>query len=319
MIPSSTAESIAARLVRISFETEAVSIFEFADAAGGELPAASAGSHIGLQLPVIGERSYSLLPAAGRGRYAVAVLRDDKGRGGSRYIHDQLRVGQVLRISPPRNHFPLREDAEHSLFFAGGIGVTPLLAMASRLRDLGRPFAFHYASRSRASAAFLDDIAALTAPRLHFDDEAGRAFDFGPALAGAAPAAHLYCCGPVPMMDAFVAAARARGFAEAQIHLEYFRPKDAPATDGGFTVELARTKRSVVVEPGQTILAALRSIGVSVVSSCEQGICGACEVRVIGGIPDHRDSVLSEAERARNDVMMLCCSGAKSPVLAIDL
>jgi vanillate O-demethylase ferredoxin subunit len=319
MNPSSTAESIAARLVRISFETEAVSVFEFADAGGAELPAASAGSHIGLQLPAIGERSYSLLPAAGSGRYVVAVLRDDKGRGGSRYIHNQLRVGQVLRITPPRNHFPLSEDAEHSLFFAGGIGVTPLLAMASRLSDLGRPFAFHYASRSRASAAFLDDIAALTTPRLHFDDEAGRAFDFGPALAGAAPAAHLYCCGPVPMMDAFVAAARARGFAEAQIHLEYFSPKDAPATDGGFTVELARTKRSVLVEPGQTILAALRSIGVSVVSSCEQGICGACEARVIRGIPDHRDSVLSEAERARNDVMMLCCSGAKSPVLAIDL
>jgi len=319
MNPSSIAPQIAVRLVRISFATDTVSVFEFVGADGGELPAASAGSHITLQLPGIGERSYSLLPSAGTGRYIIAVLRDDTGRGGSRYIHNQLRVGQLLPITPPRNHFPLTEDAVDSLFFAGGIGVTPLLTMADRLSCLGRPFAFHYASRSRGSAAFLDDIAALTQPTLHFDDEAGHAFDFGPALAGAAPAAHLYCCGPVPMMDAFIAAARARGFAEPQIHVEYFRPKDEAVTDGGFTVELARSKRSVLVAPGQTILAALRSIGISVITSCEQGICGACEARVICGIPEHRDSVLSETERRRNDAMMLCCSGAKSPVLVIDL
>jgi vanillate O-demethylase ferredoxin subunit len=319
MTPTSTPNEIDARLVRISYETEQISIFEFADATGRDLPTATAGSHIGVQLPGIGERNYSLLPGGDGKRYRIAVMRDDKGRGGSRYMHDQSRVGQVLRISPPRNLFPLSEEAPHSLFFAGGIGVTPLLAMATRLSDLGRPFDFYYACRSRGGAGFLGDIAALTPPTLHFDDEAGCVFDFGPLLAHASAEAHLYCCGPVPMMDAFTGAARARGFPEAQIHLEYFSPKDAPATEGGFTVELARAKRSVRVAPGQSILGALRAVGVGVVSSCEQGICGACEARVISGVPDHRDSILSEAERAENSVMMLCCSGAKTPVLVIDL
>ena len=313
-----TTTDIDARLVRISYETDDISVFEFADAAGGALPPAAAGSHIGLQLPGIGERHYSLLPGSVTGRYSVGVLRDEAGRGGSRHIHEQLKVGQILRITPPRNLFPLTEDAAHSAFFAGGIGVTPLLAMAARLAALGRPFEFHYACRSRTGAAFLRE-AALTAASLHFDEEAGRVFDFRPALARLPPETHLYCCGPVPMMDAFTAAARAQGFPEAQIHLEYFSAREAPATDGGFTVELARSKRSVQVKQGQSILAALRAAGVRTVSSCEQGICGACEVRVVSGIPDHRDSILSESERAENTVMMLCCSGAETPVLVIDL
>jgi vanillate O-demethylase ferredoxin subunit len=121
------------------------------------------------------------------------------------------------------------------------------------------------------------------------------------------------------MMDAFTAAAKAAGFPDTQIHLEYFSAKEAPATEGGFTVELAKSRRSIQVNQGQSILAALRAAGVRTVSSCEQGICGACEVRVISGIPDHRDSILSEAERAENTLMMLCCSGAKTPVLVIDL
>ncbi|HEX4506940.1 MAG TPA: PDR/VanB family oxidoreductase [Alphaproteobacteria bacterium] len=310
---------IDARLISISYETEGINVYEFADAAGGMLPPAAAGSHIGLHLPGIGERHYSLLPGNGTGRYSVGVLRDEAGRGGSRHVHDQLKVGQVLRITPPRNLFPLTEDAAHSAFFAGGIGVTPLLNMAARLAELGRPFEFHYACRSRAGAAFLKEIAALTAPGLHFDDEAGSVFDFPSALSRVPAEAHLYCCGPVPMMDAFTASARAQGFPDDRIHLEYFSAKEAPATAGGFTVELARSKRSIPVKPGQSILAALRTAGVGTVSSCEQGICGACEVRVISGVPDHRDSILSDAERAENTVMMLCCSGAKTPVLVIDL
>jgi ferredoxin-NADP reductase len=314
-----TTTDIDARLVRISYETDDISVFEFADAAGGALPAAAAGSHIGLQLLGIGERHYSLLPGSGAERYSVGVLRDEAGRGGSRHIHEKFKVGQLLRITPPRNLFPLTEDAAYSAFFAGGIGVTPLLAMATRLAALGLPFEFHYACRSRTGAAFLREVAALTGSSLHVDEEAGRVFDFPPALARLQPETHLYCCGPVPMMDAFTKAARAQGFPEAQIHLEYFSAREAPATDGGFTVELARSKRSIQVKQGQSILAALRAAGVRTVSSCEQGICGACEVRVVSGIPDHRDSILSEAERAENTLMMLCCSGAKTPVLVVDL
>jgi tetrachlorobenzoquinone reductase len=310
---------IDARLMRISYETDGINVFEFADAKGDELPPATAGSHIGLHLPGIGERHYSLLPGSGGQRYIVGVLRDEAGRGGSRHVHEQLKVGQTLCITPPRNLFPLTEDAVHSAFFAGGIGVTPLLAMATRLSALGRPFEFHYACRSRAGAAFLREIVALTVPGLHFDDEAGRVFDFRTVLGRIPAEAHLYCCGPVPMMDAFTEAARAQGFPNAQIHLEYFSPREAPATEGGFTVELARSKRSVQVKAGESILTALRAAGVRVVSSCEQGICGACEARVISGVPDHRDSILSEAERAENTVMMLCCSGARTPVLVIDL
>ena len=313
-------DHLAVRLVRITYLTEHVSLFEFASLDGAPLPAAAAGAHIGVQLPNIGERAYSLIiDPRHPERYAIAVKRESAGRGGSRHLHETLRVGQVVSVSAPRNLFELNEQAAESVFFAGGIGVTPLLSMARRLQALDRPFRFFYSSRSRLAAPFLEEIACFPDYHCHFGDETGRIPSFAAVLADISRDAHLYCCGPVPMMEDFLQAAQSCGFAEDHIHIEYFTAKEEPALAGGFVVKLARSNRSLTVQPGQSILAALRAAGVAMTTSCEQGICGACEVRVLSGRPDHRDSVLTDEEKTANQTMMVCCSGAVSDELVLDL
>ncbi|WP_413742117.1 PDR/VanB family oxidoreductase [Sodalis sp. RH15] len=313
-------DTLAVRLVRVTYLTEHVSLFEFASLDGAPLPTAAAGAHIALQLPNLGERAYSLVTDSRHPeRYAIAVKREPAGRGGSRHMHDMLRVGQVITVTPPRNLFELNEQAEETLLFAGGIGVTPILSMARRLQALNRPFRFFYSSRSRIHAPFLEEIACFPDSHCRFGDEHGRDPSFGQILAGTSRNAHLYCCGPVPMMDDFLTAARAAGFAEEHIHVEYFAAKETPALTGGFVVKLARSNRSLTVKPGQSILSALRAAGVAMTTSCEQGICGACEVRVLSGLPDHRDSVLTDEEKLANQTMMVCCSGALSGELVLDL
>jgi vanillate O-demethylase ferredoxin subunit len=233
-------------------------------------------------------------------------------------MHDELRVGTVLEVGQPRNNFPLSETAAHSVLIAGGIGVTPIVSMIARLRSLGRSWELHYAVRRRSEAAFLDELGAGgDCVHLHVDEEQGGVLDLA-RLIGAAPAeAHLYCCGPTPMLEAFTAAASS--WPAPRVHLEHFSAALSPAVESGFIVELARSKLRVSIPPGQTILEALRARGVAVQASCEQGICGSCETRVLAGEPDHRDMLLSCEEKAANEVMMICCSGSRSPVLVLDL
>jgi vanillate O-demethylase ferredoxin subunit len=205
------------------------------------------------------------------------------------------------------------------VLIAGGIGVTPIVAMAERLAALGRDWSMTYAVRRPDEAAFTERLTRHGARvRLHVDAaHGGRPLDVA-ALVAAAPAdAQLYCCGPAPMLDAFESAAAARP--RERVHVERFTAAAAPATAGGFLVELARSGRRVSVSPGQTIVEALRTLGVDVAVSCAQGICGTCETRVLAGVPDHRDSLLSDAERAANDVMMICCSGSRTATLTLDL
>lgn len=315
---------LALRVKRICYEAETINSYELTGQAGVELPPFTAGSHIDLHLPNGVIRSYSLVnDPAERHRYVVAVNRDADSRGGSRYVHDTLKAGDLINVSQPRNHFPLREDARHSVLIAGGIGVTPLLSMIRRLEVLGRGWELFYAARRRGAAAFLDELHALRADghlNLHvdFDDErGGRPFDLV-AIVRAAPAdAHLYCCGPLPMLAAFEAATADRP--AGHVHVEYFKPKEAPALVGGFTVRLARSNQTIAVQPGQTILDALLGAGIAANYACSEGLCGTCETRVLDGAPDHRDQFLSEDERASNRTIMICCSGAKSDTLVLDL
>ncbi|MCC8977401.1 PDR/VanB family oxidoreductase [Bradyrhizobium acaciae] len=308
---------------RIGYEAERINSYELIAQRGGELTPFTAGSHIDLHLPNGMLRCYSLVnDPRERHRYVIAVNRDAESRGGSSFVHDTIRVGDIITISGPRNNFALQEQAEHSVLIAGGIGITPLLSMIRRLEALGRRWDLFYAARTRAAAAFLDELGTVRSDhsRIHvdFDDErSGRLFDL-PAIVGNAPAhAHLYCCGPVPMLVAFEAATADRP--ADRVHVEYFQAREAAATGGGFDVRLARSNRTIAVEPGKTILDALLDAGIAANYACTEGVCGTCETRVVEGIPDHRDQFLSEEEQAANKSIMICCSGAKSRTLVLDL
>lgn len=310
---------IEVRLCAIRYAARETHLFELQRPDGGVLPAGEPGAHIGLHLPNGVVRQYSLVKAEERPTsYVIGVKRDPQGRGGSRYVHEQMRVGTLLQIEPPRNNFPLAPDAPHSTLIAGGIGITPIYCMLQRLQVLNRTFTLHYACRSRADMAFGDELAQLPQAQLHLDDEnAGRCLDVAAIVAAAPVNAHLYCCGPAPMLSAFEAATVRRP--REQVHVEYFTPKESAALEGGFTVVLARSGRELSVEAGTSLLHVLLDAGVDVAFSCEQGICGSCETPVLEGIPDHRDAILSDAERASGKTMMVCCSGSKTARLVLDL
>src|SRR5262249_14471146 len=307
-------ESIEIRVHAVTRETDTIRSLELRRPAGEDLPAFTAGAHVDLHLSNRLTRSYSLINSQDeRYRYMISVSKDPTSRGGSVFIHDVLQVGDRLQMEPPRNNFPLVEDVPHSIFIAGGIGITPFLSMIARANQLGRSWELHYGARSRASAAFLDRLMELagTKNRLccHFDDESGGKFiDLVALVAASGPAAHLYCCGPAAMLAAFEDACRA--LAPERVHVEYFTARAAPSVSGGFTVLLKRQNRSVTVPPGSTILDAVLAAGLNVPFSCREGVCGTCETRVLDGIPDHRDAVLSPAERLANRTMMICCSGS---------
>jgi vanillate O-demethylase ferredoxin subunit len=312
------------RVRTIRHEAEDVLSLELAAYGANALPAATAGAHIDLHLPNGLVRSYSLLDASGAtSTYRIAVYRDPRTRGGSQYVHEALRPGELLRISAPRNHFELAEDAANSLFIAGGIGVTPFCAMALRLNALDRPWTLIYCAQTRERAAFLSELEALAAVSrgtlvTNFDGEPGGALLDIAAVIGAAPAeTHFYCCGPEGMLTAYRKAAA--GVPGERVHFEYFAADTDTATEGGFDVVLARSGQRVNVPPGNTILGALQAAGLSLPFSCQQGICGACETAVVAGRPDHRDMLLSDAERAAGKTMMICCSGALSDELVLDL
>lgn len=289
-------------------------------AAGQDLPGFSAGAHADLGLPNGMRRSYSLIGDAGDARiYRFAIGRDPAGRGASRFIHDELRVGDRVSVSAPRNAFPLHPAAPYHLFIAGGIGITPIRAMIETLTRLGDDrWRLVYAGRSRTRMAFLDELSALGRIDVHADDECGgKVLDLAAIIAAAPATAHLYCCGPAPMLAAFETATAGR--APGSVHLERFGAAPAASGDTAVTVRLARSGRVFEVPAGETILDHLLDAGVNVGFSCMSGMCGSCRVVVLEGIPDHRDEVLSPAERAANDRLMICCSRARTPVLVLDL
>lgn len=285
---------------------------------------ASAGSHVDLFLARDLVRSYSLYrPTDKGGLYRIAVALEPQGRGGSSHIFANVKLGDEIEISAPKNHFPLAEDASNTVMVAGGIGVTPLMAMATRLATLGRAWTIHYSARTRQSAAFVEELKELahaSAGRVFFsfgDDPDRRRIDLQQIFSQAPQGTHFYCCGPKRMIEAFVAAGEQQP--SEFVHVEHFEGVTPTGSDQSFTVRLARSDKVLTVPAGSTILEIVEQAGIAVAHACKEGVCAACEVRVIQGIPDHRDLVLSKKERAQNQSMMICCSGSVSAELVIDL
>src|SRR5580700_10410024 len=321
---AAAAHTIEAKLAAIEDVARDTKVYTFRRVDGAPLPVYKPGAHIDLHLPNGLVRQFSLVvPASAPDSYTVGVKRDENSRDGSRYIIDEMKVGDAIKISAPRNNFPLVEDAEHVVLIAGGIGITPIWCMAQELAALDRSWKIHYACRSQADMAFLSQLKELDpkSVHLHFDDEAGgKVMDLASAIAEAPAEAHFYCCGPNPMLKAFEAAVASRP--KANVHVEYFTPKDdvnAEGGLGGFWVELAKSGEEYFIPPGKKVLEVLFDAGVDVDYSCELGICGACETRVISGIPEHHDSVLSEEEQASNEKVMICCCGCKTERLVLDM
>jgi tetrachlorobenzoquinone reductase len=313
---------IEARVRTLRHEAERVIGIELVPAGKDRFPPFTPGAHIDLHLPGGLTRSYSLVNSPDDvDRYVIGVLADANSRGGSRYVHEQLRCGAVVTIGAPRNNFALDEDAVSTVLIAGGIGITPMLCMYRRLRETGRSVQLVYCARERSQAAYLDALAASNdSVHLHFDAEhAGRPFDLAAFLAQQSADVHAYCCGPNPMLNAFEAACSQAGI--ANVHIERFAAT-APvvdATQRGYTVELAKSGRHLHVPEGVPLLDVLLEAGVDVDYSCREGLCGACETRVLAGCPSHRDAVLTTADKAANKVMMVCVSGAQSSTLVLDL
>lgn len=307
------------RLTAIRYEAHETHSFEFTPLDGQPLPPVEPGAHIDIHLPNGMMRQYSLVTAEGpRNSYVVGIKKDRDSRGGSKFIHDQLKVGQVLKVGGPRNNFPLDETAPHSVLIAGGIGITPIYCMAQRLIASGKPWSMFYSCRTRSEAAFLGALRDRPEVTLHFDDEAGGKFlDLGRIVADAPDGAHFYCCGPNPMLKAYEEATK--DLPEGRMHIEYFTAAEEAATEGGYTVVLQRSGKEFPIPEGKTILQVLREASMDVTYSCEEGVCGACETAVISGTPDHRDNILTDREREESKTMMICCSGSKSARLVLDM
>jgi ferredoxin-NADP reductase len=318
---SASSNLIEARLVAVRFGARDTNLYEFVSANGDTLPPTEPGAHLDLHLPNGLIRQYSLLESGSAPvSYTIGVKRDVKSRGGSSFLHEQIRVGSTLHIGGPRNNFPLAKDAAHTILIAGGIGITPIWCMWRELKSRGAPARLVYACRSRADALFLNEMIADPQVFLRFDDEnSGSPLDISNVMADASEHSHVFCCGPTPMLEAFKAATEHLHLPAERVHVEYFTPQAEAASEGGFTVELARSRKEIQVLPGQTILAALTAAGIRAPYSCEEGICGACMTTVLGGVPDHRDSVLTESERKSSKTMMICCSGSMTDRLVLDL
>lgn len=294
---------------------------------GGDLPAFEAGAHVELEVAdaagTVFHRSYSLWgdPADHR-RWRLGVLLDPASRGGSKAVHAVARPGATLKASAPRNHFPLAVDAAPSVLIGGGIGITPMLAMAQALHAAGRPFELHYCTRSAERTAFLDLLPTFPfADRIHLHhDDGGAEGPFVPAtgLPAASAGAHLYVCGPTGFMDWILGAAAAAGWDEAHLHREYFSA-EVDVSGAAFEVEARRSGVTVRVEEGVSIAAALAEAGVTVPLSCEEGVCGTCLCDVLEGTPDHRDHFLTDDEKAGGELILVCCSRAKSAKLVLDV
>ncbi|MFK4299518.1 ferredoxin-NADP reductase [Arthrobacter sp. GAS37] len=303
---------------------------------GRELPAWTPGAHIDVVLPSGAVRQYSLCSdPMEKTKYRIAVLNDPNSRGGSREIHETVRTGGLLQFRGPRNHFEL-EPAQHYLLIAGGIGITPILAMARQIAQGDAGLTLLYGGRTRRSMAFVDELAGLGGTvSIIPKDECGYA-DLESAMAAAPAGTAVYCCGPEPLIRA-VEQACERHLGANAMHFERFgaaaslaaagdaasraaSPEDTTTDEGlaEFEVELKQSNCVLKVPADRTLLDVVRDANPSILFSCEEGFCGSCETKVLAGIPDHRDTILSKADREKNDTMMLCVGRSKTPLLVLD-
>jgi ferredoxin-NADP reductase len=286
---------------------------------GEDLPAWDAGSHVDLLLDDGLVRQYSLCGRRARDEWRVAVFREHDGRGGSAYVHDRLAEGASVRVRGPRNNFPLLPSPRY-LFIAGGIGITPILPMVAAAEEAGAQWRLLYGGRTRRSMAYGAELASTYGDRVVIcpEDECGR-LDLDEWLGTPANDVLVYCCGPEPLLLAVEE--RCASWKADSLQLERFVPKAVPDSPdhSSFEVELARTGVTVMVPPGETILTAVEQAGVRPPYSCEQGMCGTCETKVLSGTPQHLDSILTDEEREESKTMMICVSRAACSKLVLDL
>jgi ferredoxin-NADP reductase len=314
------------RVAHAYCEAQDVVALTLVDPEGRQLPAWTAGAHVDVVLPSGLVRQYSLCgDPADRDSYTIAVLRDTAGRGGSVEITDPALVGRDIGVSQPRNHFPLME-AEHYVFVAGGIGITPMLSLARAAQARGATWQLAYAGRRRASMAFLAEVTALSSYDHRVDtfvtEEKSR-LDVDELVMNAPTGAAVYCCGPERLITA-VESACANFLSPSAFHTEHFAaparsPMERREPGASFDVELRRAGVVLHVSPEQSMLEVVRDAVPGVLSSCESGFCGACVATVLEGVPEHHDTVLTDAERKSNDTVILCVGRAKSDRLVLDL
>lgn len=285
-----------------------------------------AGAHVNITLPDGSQRSYSLVnPVPDPGAtaapvaYHLGVRLSEHSAGGSRFIH-ALKVGDVVTVSEPRNYFALADSPCETVLVAGGIGITPLVSMAAELKAAQRPFRLVYAVRNRDQLAFLDEVQALAGEglRVHCDAEAGQ-FDLAGLMASLVHDEPLYLCGPMPMIQAGIAAAKHLGWVEHRLHFEIFSAPEVLAGDKPFEVVLKSSGKRYPVPADKTILDVLVAAGEDLIYDCQRGDCGICQVGVIEGVPDHRDFILSDAEKAAGRLIQICISRSHTNELVLDL
>ena len=294
-------------------------ISEFVLIPEAKLPDWEPGAHVDVALGPLGTRSYSLIswPGTIDAGFRIAVQREEAGDGGSKAMH-ALGVGDLLHLSAPKNDFAWRGGSEPVLLLAGGIGVTPLISMATSLYEAGRGFAFHYAGRSRSVMAYLPALqrAFGSSLALHPDDEAPLDLN---GLCQTHADNRIYICGPSGLIEAARNAAVAVGVPADRIHVEVFQAPAEDAADRPFEVEVSSSGRVFTIPPGQSIIDVLEQAGVDLIHDCQRGDCGICQVDVLSGKPDHRDVVLSQAEKDSGKVMQICVSRAFSDRLVLDI
>lgn len=299
---------------------------------GSALPGFSAGSHIRVQVTLADGsrdwRHYSLInfettadATAAPDEYVIAVRKEESGRGGSRFMHEGVAEGDLMSIEPPINQFLVGTHADAAVLVAGGIGITPLTAMAARRRAAGAPVRMTYAGRSRELMAYLPELQTLLGSDLtvHVDSEADQPLDVAALLDACGPADELYVCGPGLMLDAVQRAAESRGWPRERVHFEVFAPASHAAGDQAFELVLSQTGTTLTVPADKTILQCLIDTGCDPMFDCQRGECGVCAVPVIEGDVDHRDHVLTQAEKDGGKVIQVCVSRAKGARLVLDL
>lgn len=300
------------------------------DIAGQTLPAFTAGAHISLAVRLadgkIDWREYSLVAldetsATHPAEYRIAVRKESPGRGGSQFVHEQIRPSDVLQVRAPRNQFPMEASHDRAVLIAGGIGVTPIASMAAHCKHIGRPVSVYYAGRSRSSMAYIDELEALLGDDLHLhaDDEAGKPLDLNAIFASLGANDHIYFCGPVPMIDAILALAEKQGWPRNQVHFELFNAPVAEEGDQAFEVELAQSGKTLVVPADKSILDVLIEEGFDPLYDCKRGECGVCACDVLSGEIDHRDYILTAREKEAGNIMHTCVSRAKGKKLVLDM
>ena len=309
-------ETLSLRVAEIRQDTPDIKVMELVPTNGGELPAFTAGAHIDVFAAGDLHLSYSLSNNPNeRHRYVIGVLREVASRGGSIWMHETLKEGDTIRATLPLNNFSLDENAGEHILIAGGIGITPILSMGYRLKEIGAKTTLHYCTKSAGQTAFMKEVKEVFGDNVIFHHDGGnprKGIKLNVVLAVKPENAHLYVCGPTGLMDGALAAASHRWPDEA-IHHEYFKAKkrDSKWQNEDFEISLARQKKSFAVPSDKTILEVVRGAGIITDSSCEDGLCGTCLTGLLNGQAEHRDSVLSKKEKAENNKILICISRAK--------